>query len=135
MITLPSNIRTEIRFIPTQPITIYFYLHGPKGTVQFGIYTGWYNNTILTQLKAQGYELTPMSMGLDYHTHVPQYDNHIPVESCPLLNGSCYCGGSMREGESLFEEFILKGEDVVWKALLECYTDLIGPSDPLRVGG
>ncbi len=133
------ELRKEIKFVPGRPYrkgygacgaSLYYFLHGPKGTVQFGILTGWYDDATLDEWKSQNYHPTAMSSGIDYHAHVAQYGGQTPREGpCDFTGGQCYCDGSSLQGQELFKRMILEGDDIVWEALLERYNHLIGPSE------
>lgn len=107
-----------------------FLLSGPKGTVQFVIFTNW----MLPVFRPGGMEkkeaifLLPIPADFGYHAYFPQYDGQEAfAESCQYLNGQpCYYDGSGLAAYYLFDEFIAKGEDVVWEALKDRYENLNG---------
>ncbi len=107
-----------------------FVLIGPKGATQFVIFTNW----MLSQNRKPWNEMTEacllqsMPADVGYHAYVAQYDGQTPLfPECEYLGGKpCYYDGSGLRAEELFDEFVAKGEEVVWIALRERYDRLIG---------
>ena len=107
-----------------------FVLIGPKGATQFVIFTNW----MLPQVRApwdemiKAHLLQPIPADVGYYAYVAQYDGQTPLfPECEYLGGKpCYYDGSGLQAEGLFDEFVAKGEEVVWSTLRERYDRLAG---------
>lgn len=101
---------------------IRFLLHGPRGSVQFLLYTGW--------LPGQSYyrpsPLRPTGADVGYHWDSPQYDGQSPRECTVRPGGRCYYDGSGLAAEELFERFTAESDAAVWSTLEQRYADLDG---------
>ena len=95
-------------------------LKGSKGAVQFVLLLGW-------NIKGREVDhLFPMPADLGYHSPVPMYDGHDPIqEECQYLDGKpCYYDGSGLNAERIFEVLKQKGSEAVWKELEEYYKSI-----------
>jgi len=115
--------------------TLKFLLFGPKGVIQFVIYTNWHLPHVQKELlhKCQGYHtksdefgfcsLEPRPADIGYHSPVPQYDGQTVVdEHCPYLNDKpCYYDGSTLNAEDVFKIMVEKGHEAMWKELENRY--------------
>ena len=80
-----------------------FYVKGPKGTVQFKLFTGWYPRIIPTPdtlwqelcapLQVEEHE-NPLPADLGYHSPVPMYEGQQLYDCTLLPEGKCYYDGS-----------------------------------------
>ena len=114
-------------------MTLRFTLKGPNGATQFLVYTNWKlkGNRHPWNKEVKAFIMEPTGADVGYHALSPQYEGQEPIsESCEYLDGKpCYYDGSSLMAVELFDEFIEKGEDVVWNKLKESYEELIGKED------
>ena len=105
-----------------------FVLKGPRGAVQFLLFTNWYlpQNRHNAFEKVSAHILGPLPADVGYHALVPQYDGQEAIEqSCPYLDGApCYYDGSGLAAQELFDRFVAEGEGAVWSVLEASYKDL-----------
>ena len=103
-------------------------LKGPKGAVQFVLYTGWLppktrKEFEIRQVKMHG----PLPADIGYHSLVPQYDGQESRDDCPYLDGKpCYYDGSGLRANKVFDILTEKGTDGVWAYLEEEYKAIFG---------
>ncbi len=107
-----------------------FVLKGSKGATQFLIFTNWLLPS-LRDMQKKGWPMPlrePMPADVGYHARVPQHEGQNSVtESCIYLDGApCYYDGSGLQAQALFDEFVAKGEDVIWETLEAHYNALKG---------
>lgn len=111
-----------------------FYVKGPKGAVQFILYTGWYPH-IIPKPGTDWQELSrpihlsehdnPMPADLGYHSPVPRYEGQEPMETCTVLpEGKCYYDGSTLNASRIFSIMVHEGGEAMWKALEEFYQEI-----------
>ena len=138
----------EIKFIPAfdrrnpdphknygvHGMEIRFHLIGPKGVVQFVVYT----NMHLPKVSDELWEKTrlgsfnpfrPMGADIGYHSHTPQYEGQRKMDDCQFIEGGCYYDGSSLQAEEFMPTFLSGGEDAVWKMLEERYKQMFGEGD------
>lgn len=135
---MPSEeFRREIRFDAAygeRPkygqhcVNIRWYLHGPKGVIQFVIYTGWYKGCIPTPTDWRFMQVDkagigePMPADLGYHSLVPRYKGQDPMKPCLLLpQGYCYYDGSSLNAYRVFSIMVHEGDEAVWQELERYY--------------
>jgi hypothetical protein len=88
-------------------------LKGPKGAVQFVLYTGWYLKETPPSPAAG-----PMPVDLGYHSPTQMYEDQPTMGSCPYLNGAdCYSDGSGMNAKVVFDIMRSEGGEAVWRAL------------------
>ncbi len=89
-------------------------LKGPKGAIQFVLYTGWY---------LDGKVREPIPADLGYHSPVPMYeDQTLVAQTCEYLDGrACYYDGSTLNAERVFRVLLERGSDGVWEELEKEY--------------
>ena len=99
-------------------------LKGPRGAVQFVLYTGWYQPHLRKTMGAQW----PLPADVGYHSPEPRYDGQEPMaEACEYLDGApCYYDGSGLRAEKVFDILTEKGSDGVWEYLEDEYKALFG---------
>ena len=97
-----------------------WYLHGPKGVIQFVVYTGWYIPTLVREL---GHHGEPLPADVGYHSYVPMYEGQEPITpGCEILGGSkCYYDGSGLRAYEYFDTLTKEGGEAVWKLMEEEY--------------
>lgn len=122
-------------------VEINFILRGPHGATSFRLFTHWmlphvvreqvkkYTSRALDEGQAY-YLLSPMPADLGFHSVEPveyatqmDYCTTIYDDSQEAKKG-CWYDGSGLQAEQLFEEFVAKGEDVIWERLGQNYTEL-----------
>ena len=76
-----------------------FYLHGPKGVIQFVVYTNWPLPHVQKELDAKPPSRdfpylfhSPQPADIGYHSPTPRYEGQTSGE-CGLLGGKCYYDG------------------------------------------
>lgn len=95
-------------------VTIRFHLKGPKGVIQFVLFTGWY----LPECRVENTPPFPADLG--YHSPVPLRDwQEQPItESCDLLDGRpCYYDGSGLQADRIYDVLLREGSEGVWREL------------------
>jgi len=99
-----------------------FVLKGPKGAVQFLIFTSWYLPTIeKSEWPASMFKPIPADVG--YHSPVPQYEGQGVIDTvCPYVEGgACYSDGSSLLADIVFDIFVEHGEEAMWQELEKEY--------------
>lgn len=112
-----------------------FYVKGPKGAVQFVLYTGWYSGIIATPDKpwqelmvahhpTREHLTEPLPADLGYHSPVPTYEGQSSRENCHVLpGGKCYYDGSGLNANRIFSIMVHEGGEAMWKALDQYYQE------------
>jgi len=101
---------------------IRWLLRGPRGAVQFLVFTDWVPGRKTDPATAF---MFPMGADLGYHAVVPQYEGDSGPRPCEYLpGGQCYCDGSGLQAMDLMPEFIAWGEPAIWAVLEERYASL-----------
>lgn len=135
-----SELRHEIEISPAYDhraegkgqncVDMTWYVTGPKGVIQFRLFTGWGKQIIPTP-ERPWQELNipypcghdqglwePMPADLGYHSYVPLYEEQTTMGSCPRLGGKdCYYDGSGLNAYRIFSILVHEGGDAVWAAL------------------
>jgi hypothetical protein len=112
-------------------------LKGPKGAIQFLIYTGWHlphvqqelNRRLVQECDRCAVECHgPMAADVGYHSPAPQYNGQTVVQDdCPYLdNKPCYYDGSGLQAEEVFVILLNEGSEGVWRELERRYQELFG---------
>jgi hypothetical protein len=71
----------------------------------------------------------PMSFGVDYHSHRPQYEGHHCTKNCHVTGGDCYSDGSALLGEEFLQTLISGGDEALWKRMEEQFLRWMKPLD------
>ena len=109
-----------------------FLLKGPKGVIQFVVYTNWHLPHVDRELqsKCMGSHCfrEPMAADIGYHSYVPMYESQTPIsESCPYLEGNpCYYDGSSLQAQEIFDIMVAQGGDAMWSELETRYVETFG---------
>lgn len=115
-------------------VTMTWYVRGPKGAVQFVVYTSWHLPHVTAEMERkaaagvsayQGSLLwKPMAADLGYHSPVPMYEGQtILTGDCEILGGPCYYDGSSLNADRVFEVLLREGGDKVWEQLEDYYEE------------
>ena len=110
-------------------VNLKFLVKGPKGVIQFLIYTNWMLPHNMEELKAKcdGHYcyLEPMPADIGYHSYVPMHEGEAPIsKSCEYLEGKpCYYDGSSLNAEPIFDIMVSRGGDAMWAELERWYHD------------
>ncbi len=117
-------------------VSIYFFVKGDKGAVQFAVYTDWHLPHVQDEQKGKDFiglfGLKPMGVDVGYHATEPQYegqDKFCGPGECNLVpeGESCYYDGSGLRAEEWVRNILLpKGSEGIWEALKEEYTGRFG---------
>jgi hypothetical protein len=109
-----------------------FYVKGPKGVVQFVLFTGWYPH-IIPEPNTPWQKLckpihlqkldNPMPADLGYHSRTPRYEGQSKMNCSLLPEGECYFDGSSLNASRIFSLLVHEGGEAVWKALEEYYAE------------
>lgn len=115
--------------------TMRFYVIGPKGAIQFVLYTGWYCHTIEKtsfddwsdwrelMVRVQPHDV-PMPADLGYHSPTPRYEGQsLMQDNCSVLGGPCYYDGSGLNASKPFSILIHEGSDRLWEFLEGYYKE------------
>lgn len=121
--------RTDRKSFGRHGMEVTWLLRGPKGVIQFCIFTGWDPGLTLRQDTVNA----PSGADLGYHAHVPQYEGQTPMqEDCDYLGGTCFYDGSGLMADDLLRRFLIEGERVVWQTLAERHDLLLTEGDPFE---
>jgi len=113
-------------------------LEGPKGVIQFVVFTNWYLPETQARLdrKAVGGDLLslqclyhPQPADIGYHSPVPirEWQEKPSFEICEYLGGKpCYYDGSSLGAESFFQLLVEKGHKAVWEEMEKYYQETFG---------
>ena len=139
-----SKLKREIRFDPAydrrhadpkknygiHSVTMSWFLSGPKGTIQFVVYTNWQlphinkeQDATLEKGKYSHLLCRPMPADLGYHSPVSMYEGEKPMDTkCEWIEGGvCYYDGSTLQAEDVFKLLVEEGHEAVWKRLEKEY--------------
>ena len=118
-----------------------FYVKGPKGVVQFKLFTGWYPSIIPTPEK-DWRELyvhfdntrsdAPMPADLGYHSPVPMYEGQQPYDCTLLPEGKCYYDGSGLNANQIFSIMVHEGGEAMWKEIEKFYQEIFEKAEVAR---
>ena len=111
-----------------------FYVRGPKGVVQFVLFTGWLKALIPTpdtdwrELSVHHHAglhmLTePMPADLGYHSPLPLYEGQTSMECSLIPGGKCYYDGSSLNASRIFSVMLHEGGDAMWVELEKYYEE------------
>ena len=116
---------------------VWWLLRGPAGAAQFLLYTDWVpgkltpghglslDGSVPGKFTRDGEQMYPMGADLGYHSRRPQHEEQKPIsDDCSVIGGPCYYDGSTSRAEDLKREFVVKGENVIWQALENEYSNL-----------
>lgn len=119
---------------------ITWYLRGPKGAIQFQLYTDWTPGRVYPghglmpdlscghyrkSLDGEWESMYPMGAELGYHARNPQFPDQGPLtDECRILGGTCYYDGSVMAAHDLAKRFVVHGEPVIWAVLEDRYREL-----------
>jgi hypothetical protein len=103
-----------------------FILKGEKATITFLLYTGWHlpnvTQEFLERFDHTIYKPTPADIG--YHSTVPMYEGHEPMDKvCEFIGSPCYTGGSSIDSDEFYDELLKKGSKGVWRKMKEYYRE------------
>jgi len=92
-----------------------FVLKGPKGAIQFLLYTGWHLPGVAEELGPR----QPMPADLGYHSPHPMYESQSVVrDECEYVGGGpCYYDGSTLNAKEPFDILVTEGEEALWAFL------------------
>ena len=127
-------------------VEIRWYLTGPKGIVQFVIYSNWmlpkvaaeHRLSTIEDIKTGAYTKAedagrllrvlyePMGADVGYHSPKPMFEDQTDRMDCPLLKAAdlgdkCYHDGSGLAALDMMDVLIKEGGEAVWKKLEEYY--------------
>lgn len=101
---------------------LHFILKGPKGAVQFLVYTGMHLPHVEAELwgkRGEWNPFHPMGADIGYHSPHPVYEGQTAVHSdCQYTGGECYYDGTSLGADEFMPEFLAGGDSAVW-AMLE----------------
>jgi len=99
-------------------VDIRFFFHGPAGTIQFIVASGWMLKSVEKSLS----DFYPMAMDLGYHSKTPKYEGHTVMASeCDVIKGACYYDGSTLNAEPVLDRLVNEGDEGVWDELESYY--------------
>ena len=106
-------------------------LKGPKGAVQFVLYTGWLPPKTRREFEIRQIKVEPLPADVGYHSPIPKYEGHEPMNApCLYLDDQpCYYDGSGLRANDAFDILTEKGADGVWAYLEEEYESVFGKED------
>lgn len=112
-------------------VDLLMLVRGPKGAVQFKLFTGWYLPNVVKEHENRADHLfchpTPADLG--YHAHTPQYEDQEPISAeCEWLGGPCYYDGSGLNAQRIYDVLLVEGDEGVWRELEEYYKELFNGS-------
>lgn len=114
-------------------VNLTFYLHGPKGVIQFVIYTNWQLPHVQAEFDARPPHReypylfhSPQPADIGYHSPVPMYEGQTPMKGeCSILGGKCYYDGSSLMAEDVFKVLVEGGDEALWKELERRYNEML----------
>jgi uncharacterized protein (TIGR02996 family) len=103
-------------------------LIGPKGAVQFVLYTNWHLPHVADEFEASTHRSTllrPLPADVGYHSLQPRYEGQeVMDEACRYLDGRpCYYDGSSLTAQTAFTALVASGDDAIWGLLESYYAD------------
>ena len=112
-------------------LKVRFLLHGRVGSVQFLWSTGITPERVTEHrtLFGRAYNVEEWmhhpASGFDvgYHADAPQWEGQDSYECSYRPSGRCYYDGSGIAGDKFLEVFLTQGEDAMWAALRDRYTE------------
>jgi hypothetical protein len=124
-------------------VDLYMVVKGPKGAVQFLVYTNWMLPHVQKErdqrTATRGADETelrcfyhPLPADVSYHSPAPMYEGQEPMSGeCEYTGGECYYDGSSLRAEKWYNEILLpKGSDGIWAALEQEYRERFGAEEP-----
>lgn len=137
-----TNLRREVTIRPGYDLrgkgpkdfgiagcNIYFYVHGPKGTVQLVIMTDWYPESARKTVqgtKISSQENKPWITDVGYHSKEPHYEGQRAMD-CHIL-GTCYYDGTSLN--NCWEEGLINGgTEWLWSRLEQQYRAIFDGGD------
>lgn len=107
-----------------------FYLRGPKGAIQFKVYTAWQLPHVDAEQLAGPHSRAlcrPLPVDLGYHSPVARYEGQEPIsDDCPILGGRCWYDGSGLRAQPVFDRLVAEGDPAVWRYLEDEYEAVFG---------
>ena len=130
-------------------VEIRWLLEGPRGVIQFVIYTNWHLPEVQLELdlRSLGADLLtlqcsyhPQPADIGYHSYTPlrEWQKEPTFESCEYLRGKpCYYDGSSLGARVFFQLLVKEGQEAVWQRMEEYYRKTFGEpsSGPLMLEG
>jgi hypothetical protein len=111
-------------------LTIRWFLRGPKGMIQFVLYSNWHLPHVeVEQRRKVGYHIhglcKPLPADIGYHSPKPMYDGHAQTSGdCEFVEGGkCYYDGSSLNAEAYFDTLVRDGCEALWTKMEEYYRD------------
>lgn len=103
------------------------YVIGPRGAVQFVLYTDWHLPHVDEELRAKGVRIQPMPADLGYHSPIPTYKGQEDWgrDDCDLIGCRCYYDGSGLNAERIYEVLLREGSEGVWRELETYYNEAL----------
>jgi len=113
-------------------------LKGPRGAVQFVLFTNWQLPHIAKEWENKPRSLTqPLPADVGYHSPEPLWEGQeVQAENCDYLDGkSCYYDGSGLAANDAFAVLVERGSAGIWGYLEDYYhrTFEDSPDDAARV--
>lgn len=124
-------------------VNMRWLLEGPKGVIQFVVYTNWYLPETQARIdrKSVGADLAtlralyhPLPADIGYHSPTPlrEWQKEPTTEHCGYLGGRpCYYDGSALGAERIFGLLVEKGHEAVWQEMEKWYQETFG--EPSRL--
>jgi hypothetical protein len=102
-------------------------LKGPKGAVQFVLYTMWMPIPEKS-LFSKDNNFGPLPADLGYHSPKPMYEGQSSHKDCPWLDAGqlCYYDGSGCNAKDAYNILVVKGEEALWEFMEEYYKERFG---------
>jgi len=100
---------------------IRFFLTGPKGVIQFVVYTGWELPHVKEEIGQRLHDMFPMGADVGCHSLVPMYENQTQMDCHLLEGGKCYYDGSSLRAQEWMTKLIEGGTEWLWPAMEEEY--------------
>lgn len=115
-------------------MVLHFRFHGPLGTTQFSMATGWVPGEVARSYPEKDHpswarvcDMYPSGRDLGYHWLTPQWPGQEEYrrDDCPFVpGGQCYYDGSGRNADPVLAAFVDRGEPAVWRELVRYYRQL-----------
>ena len=114
---------------PSRGMEMLFVLKGPKGAIQFLLYTNWQLPHVRKDFEERmRFEsvssclVMPMAADIGYHSPKPMYEGQ-EARECDVLGGKCYYDGSGLRAQEPFDILVSKGLDALWEYLEDDYRE------------